>query len=539
MDRIDRAAADVLGLDELRPGQRPAIEAVLGDRDTLAVMPTGWGKSAIYQVAAVLLDGPTVVVSPLIALQRDQVESLADQDIARAAEVNSTISAAGRREIFEGLRAGDLELVLLAPEQLANEETLADVKAAEPSLLVVDEAHCISAWGHDFRPDYLRLGAVIEEIGHPTVLALTATAAPPVRSEIVDSLGLREPEVIVCGFDRPNISLAVRMFDDERVKSGALLDTAVERGGPGLVYAATRRRTEELAEELAGRGVRALAYHAGMKAADRDEAHRQFMDGDVDVVVATVAFGMGIDKPDVRFVLHHDVPDSVDSYYQEIGRAGRDEEPAEAVLFYRAQDVGLRRYFASSGQVDEEVLTGVARRVLEEEEPVDVAELAEQQDVGSSRLMSALNLLEHVGAVEVLTDGRVVRSDDADAPRDPGAAAARVQEQRKDLDESRVAMMRGYAETGECRREYLLNYFGEPYAGPCGSCDNCRAGTSTEADEADRPYPLNSRVGHESWGSGQVVRYEGLEKVVVLFDEVGYKTLSVEAAVERDLLTRE
>jgi ATP-dependent DNA helicase RecQ len=529
-----RVARERFGYDEFRPGQEEAIRAVLAGRDTLVVLPTGSGKSAIYQIAATLIAGPTVVVSPLIALQRDQVEALQEAGEA-AAEVNSTRPAGARREALEEAASGELEFLFLAPEQFGNAETLARLRDARPSLFVVDEAHCVSEWGHDFRPDYLRLGAVIEELGSPTILALTATASPPVRQEIVSRLGMREPRIIVRGFDRPNIWLGVERHETPERQRRALLDRVAEAEKPGIVYAATRRDTEEIAEELAGRGTRAVAYHAGMKPAEREEAQNAFMRDEVEVVVATIAFGMGIDKPNVRFVFHAAISAAVDAYYQEIGRAGRDDDPARAILFYRQEDLGLRRFFAAGGQVDEEQVEQVARAVLEHDEPVPPRELQEETGLSQSKLTTAISRLEEVGAVEVLPSGAVAV---ADMPDDVAAAAteaAEAQGRYKEFERSRLEMMRGYAEVRDCRRQYLLNYFGEEYDAPCGNCDNCAAGIAAE-EAGDQPFPLNSRVRHAAWDEGLVMRYEG-DKIVVLFDGVGYKTLALSVVTEEGLLT--
>src|SRR3954452_10833795 len=289
---VERLAKERLGFERLRPGQREGVEAVVGGRDALCVMSTGSGKSAIYRLAGLMIDGPTVVISPLIALQRDQVEA-AEEGIAEAELINSTLTERQRERAFDEAQAGDVEFVLLAPEQLANPEVLEQLRDARPSLFVVDEAHCVSQWGHDFRPDYLRLPAAIEAVGRPRVLALTATAAPPVREEIVEVLGLRDVALVVRGFDRPNIHLAVETVRDAERKRRAVLEAVVEEEPPGIVYVATKRVCEEVADELVQRGLRAAAYHGGMAAKRRDEVQEAFMHpaGDVDVVVATIAFG--------------------------------------------------------------------------------------------------------------------------------------------------------------------------------------------------------------------------------------------------------
>ena len=516
-DPILALARSALGFRRLRPGQREAVRALLEGRDVLAVMPTGSGKSAIYQLAALELPGPTVVVSPLVALQRDQVEAIARRRLAGAAQANATVPPGQRRQAIEDFSQGDLEFLFLAPEQLANSDTLDHVVAAKPSLLVVDEAHCISAWGHDFRPEYGRLGAMLEALGRPRALALTATAAPPVRREITERLGLRDPAVVVRGFDRPNISLAVERFSDADAKDAALVErVAAGKHRSGIVYAATRARTQALAERLAGAGVAAVAYHAGLRAADRRAAQETFMaDGDT-VIVATTAFGMGIDKPDVRFVFHADAPESLDAYHQELGRAGRDGHPAQAVLFFRPEDLGLRRFFAGGGQLGADQLERVARALEAGGDRVGEAELRRATGLSRTKLQAARNLLERAGTAE---------------------AAAALEEDRRRVEQSRIEMLRGYAEDDACRRELLLTYFGEPFEPPCGACDNCQAGlpTGPQPDPDDLPFPVDARVRHKAWGPGRVLRYDG-DRMVVLFDRAGYRTLSLGTVTERKLL---
>ncbi|HEV7188050.1 MAG TPA: ATP-dependent DNA helicase RecQ [Blastococcus sp.] len=548
--RIREFARDVLGFEEFRPGQEQAMQSVVAGRDTLAVLPSGAGKTAIYQVAGQLLDGPVVVVSPLIALQRDQVERLSEieEQAGRAAQLNSTMSAGDQREVLEALGDGSVRFVFLAPEQLAKPEVVDALRDAGPALFVVDEAHCVSAWGHDFRPDYLRLGGVVEQLGHPTVLALTATAAPPVRAEIVERLEMRDAEIVVAGFDRPEIRLEVDHYADAHAKEQGVLDRVLaeigEGRGPGIVYSATRRSTEEVAEALAERGLRVRPYHAGLSRADREDTQRAWMEDELDVVVATTAFGMGIDKPGTRFVVHAEPADSVDSYYQEIGRAGRDGKPALAVLVYRQEDLGLRRFFAAGTPAEEE-LRQVAGLVVAAAaagiDGVDVKDLREETGRAATPLVRDLNLLEQVSAVVLDDDGAAHPADDAPSPGEAAAAARELAEHHERVDQSRVEMMRGYAETTDCRRQFLLGYFGEQLDEPCGNCDaDVCTGTPEERAAAAEarshtPFPVETPVEHSEWGPGVVMRVED-DRLVVLFDEVGYKTLGIAAVTENGLL---
>ncbi|GLP65146.1 ATP-dependent DNA helicase RecQ [Streptomyces sp. TUS-ST3] len=547
-DRLARTAADVFGWHELRPGQQAAMEAVVRGRDTLAVMPTGAGKSAVYQVPGLLLTGPTVVVSPLIALQRDQIAGLLSHDDAPdAVAVNSSQAAGEVTAAWEAVRHGDAEFLFLSPEQLAKDDVIERLAEAAPSLFVVDEAQCVAAWGHDFRPDYLRLAQAVQRVGRPPVLALTATAAPPVREEIVERLGMDDPVLVVAGFDRPNIALEVCRFLDDGDKRRVVVERAASEPKPGLVYTATRRDSEAYADDLAALGLSAAAYHAGLTAGERSRVHDAFLAGGIDVVVATSAFGMGIDKEDVRFVLHASVPGSLDAYYQEIGRAGRDGGPAVAVLHYRPQDSGLQRLFASRAP-DEETLGAVAEHIHEHGGPVEPDAIGEETGLSRRRVTAAVNLLEQAGAVHTEDDGRV-RAAEGKTAEDGAARAAAEAASRRRLEESRLAMMLRYAEATGCRRRFLLGYFGEPYDAPCGACDLCAShapgdtvveGVGDASDEPSPPaatdsWPSGTRVRHTEWGEGTVMSEEG-DRITVLFESMGYRTLSLTALAGKGLL---
>lgn len=524
--QIYQIAQQTFGYEQLRPGQQEVIAAIVDGKDTLAVMPTGAGKSAIYQIAALLLPGATIVVSPLLALQHDQVQAITEQDVAPAAAINSAITNLERQDAFDNLENKRLEFLFLAPEQFNHEDVLEKLAAAKPSLFVVDEAHCISEWGHDFRPDYLKLGAVIKSLNHPIVLALTATASPIIQDEITERLGMRQPRVFVHGFDRPNIWLSVQTFHEKAEKQNAFLKEVITADKPGIVYAATRKRTEEIAQLLGEHGINAVAYHAGINTTKREQIQTAFMADEIEVIVATSAFGMGIDKSNVRFVYHYDVSDSLDAYYQEIGRSGRDDEPAKAILFYCPEDLNIRRFFASSGKISSDEFLQVVEAIQKVNHPIEPEDLQAVTELLPSKIAKVISRLEEVEAIEVLPTGEVTKSE-VEVDQDTAVQAATIaQECREKFMRSRVEMMRNYAELQDCRREYLLNYFGETLDKKCGFCDNCEAGIIFKNNQY-QPFPINSCVIHTKFGKGLVIRYEG-DKMVVLFDRFGYKTSAVE-----------
>lgn len=542
-------AASSFNLPDLRDGQLSGMAALAEGRDVLAVMPTGYGKSAIYQVAALHLHKatgrPAVVVSPLIALQEDQLDGLSQllgPDAAVA--INSSHSDAEIEDAWRAAGEGSAVFLFLAPEQLAKQASVDRIKALDITLFVVDEAHCVSSWGHDFRPDYLALGHVRAQLGNPPVAALTATASPPVRDEIMERLGMNKPLVLVHGFDRPNISLdVVRHHEDKDKRKAVLVQVAgLARKGHGLLYAATRKDTEKYAAKLVAEGLRAEAYHAGRSAGDRERIHELFLNDELDVVVATTAFGMGIDKPNVRFVVHADIPESLDSYYQEIGRAGRDGAPASAVLHYRSEDLGLRKFFGTHSP-DPGSLLAVLKVLKAAHAPTPKSSLAELTGFKARRITSLVNQLEEIDAVS--TGKRGVRlTSKAKLPALVGDAVE-LAEARQRVDQSRLNMMRAYAETDGCRRKFLLGYFGEDLPDPCGNCDGCaEAANQAAAKESDggapasaagEPFPLQSTVVHKDWGPGLVMRHED-DVITVLFEQEGYKTLSRAAVVEHQLL---
>jgi ATP-dependent DNA helicase RecQ len=391
------------GFTDFREGQDEVIRAVLDGRDTVVVMPTGGGKSLCYQLPALMRDGVTLVVSPLIALMKDQVDQLAERSIP-ATFINSSLSYTETNIRLSRLRMGEYKLLYVAPERFRSQAFMDSIAETEVRLFAVDEAHCISHWGHDFRPDYLRMKPAIEHLGNPQVIALTATATPQVRADICEQLGLTDAQVFVAGFDRPNLALRVMHPATEREKIDILKRLIRHSAGAGIIYAATRKSVEQITAKLKLAGLNVEMYHGGMEDGERSRAQDTFMHSKAQAIVATNAFGMGIDKPDIRFVAHFHLPGSIEAYYQEVGRAGRDGLPADCVLLFNYADTRTQQFFIEGSHPSPELIRRVYDEIASfglERVELTARELSERLRVKNDMsIHSALVVLEKAGHIE-------------------------------------------------------------------------------------------------------------------------------------------
>ena len=538
-----RSLREHFGFDDFRQGQREVIAAILAGKDAVIVMPTGSGKSLCYQLPALMLNGATIVVSPLIALMKDQVDALHARQLA-ATFINSSIPEQEQWSRIEGLRRGQFKLVYVAPERFRSRRFLQALQSVRVSLFAVDEAHCISTWGHDFRPDYLRLKNIIQLLGKPQTLALTATATPYVRSDIIQQLALINPEAFVSGFDRPNLTIDVVHTEKEREKVARIRRLAKSHDGSGIIYASTRKAVEQVTAELRALGLLVSAYHAGLSDSARVKAQEEFMSGRTQMIVATNAFGMGIDKPDIRFVAHYQMPGSIEAYYQEIGRAGRDGLASSCVLLFNYADKNTHDFFIEGSYPTSEmarnvydalVSTGLKRIEL------TAAELAKRAGVKNEMaVQSSLYLLERAGHIARTASTSNVASvshappwesrpaptgtagvSSASAAADSTQSTARRRARgilmldsvtptdlriditdvarRGALERRKLREMIEFCYTEYCYRAHILDYFGDRHhARKCGSCGNCSPNSQvrsplTSAEVISEPASPRSR----------------------------------------------
>jgi ATP-dependent DNA helicase RecQ len=479
-----RLARNRFDVGRLRPGQREIIDRVLAGADTLGILPTGAGKSLCFQLPALVIDGLTVVVSPLLALMKDQRDKL-DAANVPVAKLDSTLTDREDVATAQAISAGLYEIVYVTPERLENPEYLELLRQRKVALLVVDEAHCVSQWGHDFRPAYLTVRDAIRRLGRPPVLALTATAPPDVAQDILEQLGIKGAAVINTGIERPGLALQVFRTVTDSLKRERLLQLLNDEPGAVIIYAATIRAVEELHAELMAAGLKAARYHGRLGKRPREEAQTAFMDGSRRIMVATKAFGLGIDKPDVRLVVHYNFPDSLESYYQEAGRAGRDGRPARAVLLYQVEDRRIQSFFLGGKYPHRSdiraVLECLARQPQDPGAPAGMSlkALADGAAVAPRKTQVIVSLLDSVGLVRRVGRGRRIVRTESNAIEADLERAERFYDERGNADRERLDTLMHYAQSPRCRMMFLREYFGEPPGEPCGRCDNCEVSATS------------------------------------------------------------
>jgi ATP-dependent DNA helicase RecQ len=502
LERALRKLREIFGFRQLRPGQAPIIESVLAGRDTLAVLPTGSGKSMTYQLPSLILEGPTLVVSPLLALIEDQVSKLKQTGVP-VARIDSTRTAKERAADLEAVRAGKIKLVMITPESVCSpavQETLEGVKF---SLFAVDEAHCVSQWGHDFRPSYLGLRRAAQVLGRPPMLALTATATPAVAEDVMVQLGMTDTKVVRVSFHRPNLAFDVRKVAGEADKLRMLGKLLTRLRRPGIVYCATVRAVDDLYVALKSAKIPVERYNGKMTTEEREKAQASFMAaGRKVVMIATNAFGLGIDKPDIRYIIHYHMPGSAEAYVQEAGRAGRDNKPARCVLLFQPEDIAIQEHFLREAHPTKTQARTVAEGLYawsDEGKEVSVRDLAMSLALPERRVRVVLSVLEGMGVAEEVRANRW-KGVEPRPTRERIDKAAQVFEARRISDRRRLFDLLKYMNTQRCRVQMLREYFGEPAGDKCGLCDSC-AGLDSEVFDlgtADQRHDLHAATDFHS-----------------------------------------
>ena len=488
IDRAREKLKEIFGFEDFLDGQEGVIEQILSGRDGSVVMPTGGGKSLCYQLPALCRGGVTLVVSPLIALMKDQVDALEERGVA-VTLINSTLTWNEQKERLEGMKNGAYRLVYIAPERFRASSFMSALSDVKIEMVAIDEAHCLSQWGHDFRPDYMRLGKALEDMGRPQCVALTATATPIVREDIRGVLNLREPFESISGFERPNLSFTITPVEKVAQKYGRLKKVLAENK-TGIVYCATRKKVEEVAETIHSWGLKCIAYHGGMSDQEREDTQNAFISREADIAVATNAFGMGIDRSDVRFVVHFEIPGSVEAYYQEAGRAGRDGEASVCELLFNYADTRTQEFFIDGVNPGPGMIRDVYQFFLNEAD--DAYEVHRTLDEIKNAI-GAKNGMAVGAALGMLIRGRWVERFDVPGMRAKGTRllkpdvltrdltldeAALEEKERRDREKLEKMVQLCYANT--CRQQWVLEYFGEVDAPLCGSCDVCRGEENNE-----------------------------------------------------------
>jgi ATP-dependent DNA helicase RecQ len=476
LTRMRRTLRETFGFNKLRHGQAQVMRFVLEGNNTLAIMPTGAGKSLCYQLPSLHLPGTTVVVSPLISLMKDQVDKLEDAGL-EAAQLNSALTAQEQQENLEQIDTDKNDFIFVTPERFTDQEFLGDLRKRSINFVVIDEAHCISEWGHDFRPAYLSLGVAVKTLGAPPVLALTATATPEVTADIEKQLDLGKLQVVKTGIYRPNLHLEVKRVTNEREKHEELVRILNEHDGVGIIYAATVKVVEGLTDWLKGFDYKIEKYHGRMKASDRKRNQDAFMNDELKAIVATNAFGMGIDKPDIRFVVHYQMPGSLEAYYQEAGRAGRDSEAATCSLLYQLEDRRTQQFFLGGKHPKFNDILAVYQSLETlnaAETAVPLATLQEHANtVSDGKVRVVLSLLKEMKIVKELR-GSQFRLMRVDLKEPELEELARMSEEKVNKDKEKLERMMQYGQSAMCRWRLLHEYFGEEMEQErCGVCDNC------------------------------------------------------------------